>query len=479
MNIWEKYSDMAVQAKASIWYAICSFIQKGISFLVVPIYVRLLSTAEYGEWAVFHSWSSILIIFASLNLYCGVYTKKMVGITDSKERDRYTSCMQGLGTLSTFSLFVVYLFFRDWSNGILGLNTGLMLLLFLYFIVFPAFSFWGTRLRVEYRYKPMVIVTIVMSVLIPVVSIILLYTTDLRAKSLILGYLIVQCLFGFFFYVVQFCKGRCFYEKKYWIYALKFNIPLIPHYLSLIVLGQSDRIMIKHYCGEGDAGVYSFAYQISSAICVLNTAINGSRVPWTYEQLKNKTFSGLRKITDALVVMMAVVVLLVSLTSPEIIWILGTSDYGKAVYVIPVVVLGVYFTFVYDLFASVEFYYGATKYVMYASITGALLNIVLNIIFIPMYGFVAAAYTTLACYLVFMLMHYLFSRKVLKQQNIKTNVYDNDVIFGVSAILGLLCVCCMMTFSCLYIRLFFITVLLGICVMKKSYIKNLLLTMRK
>ena len=479
MKLWEKYNNMAVQAKASIWYAICSFVQKGISFFVVPIYVRLLSTAEYGEWAVFQSWSSILIIFASLNLYCGVYTKKMVNITDSRERDRYTSCMLGLGTLSTFLLFVVYLFLRDWSNGVLGLNTELMLLLFLYFVAFPAFSFWGARLRVEYRYKPMVIVTITMSVLIPAVGIILLFNTGLRAKSLILGYLIVQCLFGAFFYVIQFCKGKCFFDKKYWIYALKFNIPLIPHYLSLIVLGQSDRIMIKHYCGDGDAGVYSFAYQISSAICVLNTAINGSRVPWTYEQLKNKTYRGLRKITDALVVMMAVVVLLVSLASPEIIRILGTPDYSMAVYVIPVVVLGVYFTFVYDLFASVEFYYGATKYVMYASITGAVLNIVLNVIFIPMYGFIAAAYTTLVCYLVFMLMHYLFSRKVLKLQNIKNNVYDNNVIFGVSAALAFLCMCCMMTFSCLFIRLFFIIVLFGICVIKRNDIKNLLKTMKK
>ena len=65
--------------------------------------------------------------------------------------------------------------------------------------------------------------------------------------------------------------------------------------------------------------------------------------------------------------------------------ILGTEEYQMAVYVIPVVAVGIFYTFVYDLYASVEFYFGATKYVMYASVTGAVANLILNAIFIPKY----------------------------------------------------------------------------------------------
>ena len=85
-------------------------------------------------------------------------------------------------------------------------------------------------------------------------------------------------------------KGKTFYDKEYWIFALKFNIPLIPHYLSLIILGQSDRIMVQKMCGDGDAGVYGFGYQIASVMTVLIGSINGARVPWTYEQLRDKTY---------------------------------------------------------------------------------------------------------------------------------------------------------------------------------------------
>ena len=472
-----KYRSMAVQAKASIWYTICNFFQKGISFIAVPIYVRLLTTDEYGDWSVFQSWRDILIIFASLNLFSGVYTKTLVDNKD--DRDRYTSSMQGLGTIVSLGLFVIYFLTHDWCNRIIGLETPYMMLLFLYFIVYPAFSFFLTRQRVEYKYKPMVIVTIIISLLTPGVSILLLLKTDLRTNAVILGYLLVQSGIGLIFYVYHFWKGKCFYHKDYWVYASKFNIPLIPHYLSLIVLGQSDRIMIKHYCGESDAGIYSFAYQIASAINALILAINGSRVPWTYEQLRIKVYNKLKGITNTLVLMMAGMVLFVALISPEIIKIIGTADYQIAVYVIPVVTLGVYYTFVYDLYASIEFYFGATKYVMYASVTGALLNIVLNAIFIPKYGFIAAAYTTLVCYFIFMIVHYLFSKKVLRQQQIEDPIYDNKMVFFLSGLLTLVGLGCMLVFPYTIIRVLLMVGLLMACVIKRKTIMGMFSFMKK
>ena len=237
--------------------------------------------------------------------------------------------------------------------------------------------------------------------------------------------------------------------------------------------------MIKHFCGDSDAGIYSFAYQIASAINVLIAAINGSRVPWTYEQLKIRKYNALKKITNVLVLMMAGITLLISLLSPEIIGVLGTADYKVAVYVIPVVTLGVYFTFIYDLYASIEFYYGATKYVMYASMTGAALNIVLNAIFIPIFGFIAAAYTTLVCYVVFMIMHYLFSKKVVREQKIGDTVYESNSVFIISIISGVICIGSMATFSHLIIRIALIVILLLICYIKRKTIKELVATIRK
>lgn len=470
MKLWEKYRGMPIQAKASVWYTFCNFLQNGIAFLVIPVYTRILSTDEYGDWSVFQSWMGILLIFASLNLYCGVYTKTLVDMPDKKERDRYTSSVLALGTLSTLALLGIYLLLKTPADRLLQYDGRTMTLLFVYFAVYPALNFWSTRQYVEYKYKPLIAVTLLLSVLAPAVSIFLLYNTELRVKAIIQGYLCVNIAFGAFFYIMEMAKGRVLFHRQYWSYALKFNIPLIPHYLSLIVLGQSDRIMIKHYCGESDAGIYSLAYSVANAMNVLMAAVNGSRVPWTYSQLRKRQYGQLRKISSLLCVMMGLVTLGVTLLAPEVVKIMGTEQYRQAVHVIPVVALGVYFTFVYDLFCGVEFYYGATKYVMYASLSGAALNVVLNALLIPAFGFTAAGYTTLFCYLVFMLMHLVFMRRVCRREGITESVYDLRTVFLISAAAAGIVFAAMATYRNDLVRYIFLALLAGFCVLQRRRI---------
>ena len=432
-----KYKKMSTPIKASFWYTFCNFVQKGISFFVIPLYVRILTTAEYGEYSVFQSWRDILIIFTSMNLYCGVYTKAMVDLPE--ERDRYTSSMQGLGCLFTGAYFILYLLFYDFWTTLFKMDYKVMLFLFLYFIFFPAFNFWSTRQRVEYKYRNMVVVTLLIAIATPLLSLLLLEFTTLRSKAVIYGYLIVQCSVGGYLFLKQFLKGKCFFDKQYWKHALSFNIPLIPHYLSLIVLGQVDRIMIDSYCGPESTGVYSFAYQIGYTINILISAINGSRVPWTYEKLKERKYASCTRVFNLLCGFMALIVVMITLVSPEIIAVMATSEYSEAVYVIPVVALGIFFTFCYDLFSTVEFYYSATRFVMFASIIGAILNIALNAIFIPRFGYIAAAYTTMICYLVLTIMHLLFTRKVCEKNEVDlSNLYDIKALVKISiAVVGI------------------------------------------
>lgn len=457
MNIIAKYKNMNVQVRAALWYTFCNFLQNGMAFILVPFYMYFLNSEEYGKWVTFQAWKDLLIVFASLNLYCGVYTKKLVDIKDN--RDRYTSSMQGLGTTVTVIFFLLYLVFRRPIENYLEYNTLSIVMMFGYFVAFPSFQFWTTRQRVEYKYIRMVVVTIIASILTPVCTLGLLKYTDLKSYAIIYGYLFTQIVIGAFFYILHFVRSRTFYHKEYWNYALHFNIPLIPHYVSLIILGQSDRLMIKRFCSYSDAGVYGFGYQIASVMSVLISAINGSRVPWTYERLRDKIYDGLKNVTIYLCIMMGAIVLAVSLLSPEVVRILTITKakfivYHMAIYVIPIVALGLYFTFVYDLFCSIEFYYGKTKYIMVASCIGAVLNIGLNAIFIPMYGPVAAACTTLACYIVFMFMHYFFMRKICREEGIEGQVYNDRMIFLISALLSVMVLACIVTYQNNIIRFF-------------------------
>lgn len=461
-----RYRELSIQAKASIWYTVCDLLNKGITFLVIPVYIRLLTTEEYGQWSVFQSWRDILIIFASLNLYCGVFTKKLVD--NPEDRDRYTSCMLGLNIAATAVFVLIYLAGRGWIEQALKMDTITMALLLMYFICFPAYQFWLTRQRVEYRYRKIVISTIVVTILVPGISLYLLLACGMGARAVIYGYLIAMNLVGIVFAVLHFARGKAWYDREYWSYAFQFNLPLIPHYVSLIALGQADRIMIREYCGDSDAGIYSFAYQIALAVSVLISAVNGSRVPWTYERLRDKQYGKIKPVATLLCIGLGIVTVMIALLSPTVINILGTAEYRQAMYVIPVVTMATFLTFVYDLFCGIEFYYGATKYVMIASCTGAGLNILLNAVFIPRYGFIAAAYTTLASYFVLMAMHWLFMNRVSREQKITGKVYRVREIFLITGMTIAACFLSMLTFRNSLLRFGLAGVLCAAAVWKRE-----------
>ena len=123
---------------------------------------------------------------------------------------------------------------------------------------------------------------------------------------------------------------------------------------------------------------------------------------------------------------------------PEFITIVATEEYREGVYVVPPVVLSNYFIFLYSLFCNIEFAYDDSKSVMKATLFASILNIVLNLWFIPIFGYIAAGYTTLVSYIVLSIVHYYMYKKICITNSIG-NIYSVRTILGVS--IGLLASC--------------------------------------
>ena len=114
------------------------------------------------------------------------------------------------------------------------------------------------------------------------------------------------------------------------------------------------------------------------------------------------------------------------LITPEMLWLMGGESYMEAKYVIPPVVVGCMCQFVFSLYINAEFYLKKQTRIAVGTVLAAALNIVLNIIFVPRYGYIAAAYTTLIGYLVLLVFHSV-SLKLLK----KSHWYDNKFNYAV------------------------------------------------
>lgn len=425
-----RYKKLPIQVRASFWFLICAFLQKGISIITTPVFTRLLTTSEFGQYNVFNSWYHILSPIVCLNLYGGVYSQGIVKFEE--DRHKFTSSLQGLATTLIVIWTIVYVSFSNLWNSLFSINTTQMICMFVIIWASSSFSFWSMDQRVDFKYKNLVALTLVSSFFQPLASILFILISEDKVTARIVGVALIQLLsFGGTF-VYHEIKGKAFFNKKYWLYGLKFNLPLLPHYLSLVALSSSDRIMISRMVGDAEAGIYSLAYSVSMVMTMFNQALLQTIEPWIYRKLKEGRSKDIVSVAYPMFIFIAAVNLLLIALAPEIIAIFAPDSYGEAIWSIPAVALSCYFMFLYTFFATFEFYYEKTSYIAIASIGGAVLNVVMNYIFISLFGYVAAAYTTLICYIVFSMMHYYFMRKICKKYLNNTSPYNVKIIVSIS-----------------------------------------------
>lgn len=427
--IREKYRSLGEPVKASLWFLICGFLHKGIAFLTTPIYTRIMTEAEFGRVNIYISWYNIITVIATLQLAAGVYIRGLV--KNEEDADAFSSALLSLSTVCVLAFTAVYFVFHGIINDFTGLSVYLMVFMVIEMLCTVAYQFWSSRERTEFRYKKLVVLMVLYTVLRPVAGVIgvLLADAEHQVEGRVTATTLVCLLLFGGLYISILKKGKRLFSREYWKYALLFNIPLIPHYLSQIILNQSDRIMIEKLCGEEEVAYYSVAYALATVMLVFNSAVSSTLTPWLYRTIKEQNYKRLKEVSHIVLVLIAAINLMMVATGPELLKLVAPGSYGAAVWVIPPVTASVYFMFLYDLFAAFEYYYGKTKLVSVATVLGAGLNILLNAIFIPMYGFVAAGYTTLACYIIYAVMHYVFMRRVCVLYMDGYRVYDAGKIF--------------------------------------------------
>ena len=426
----EKYKNMPRIIKASMWFLVCSFLQKGISFITTPIFTRLMTTAEYGDYNVYISWLGIISIIVTMNLSSGVYTQSLVKY--EQEANVISSSLQGLTLTMVSAWTILYLIFHDFWNQILSLSTIQVLSMLVTIWTTAVFGFWATEQRVKLNYKSLVCITVVSSILLPVVSIFAVKQSDDKVTARIMTVAVIQLMIYVWLFALQMWKGKQFYSRKFWLYALSFNIPLVPHYLSQTLLNSADRIMIDRMSGASEAGIYSLAYSIANIMILFNTALLQTMNPWIYQKIKKREEKDIANIAYGTLVLIAIVNLMLIAFAPEIVYLFAPPKYADAIWVIPPIAMSVYFIFAYSLFADFEFYYKKTKFIMAASVLSALTNIVLNYIFIMIFGYMAAGYTTLFCYIVYAVAHYFCMLRVCKEKMDGVKVYEPKTLIGIT-----------------------------------------------
>ena len=424
--------DKATTAKIAIWYAFSNIFVRGLAFITTPIFTRLLSKAEYGSFSNFTSWEGILAVIVTLDYTASIARAKY----DYDERmHEYLSSILVVSNLVTLAAYLIVEWNRGFFENLFSMDILYIRALFLYILFLPAFNYLQAKHRIYRKYRFFVAFAVSSALLRTGVAVLLVVLMQNKLLGRVLGFVVPTAIMNLCLEIYILVKGKTV-DWSCVKYASIISIPLIPHAISGIVLGSSDRIMITHYIGAEANALYTLAYQVSLLANLLWTSMNQAWAPWLYDNIHANHFNAIRKNSKIYLGVFSALILGVLLITPELMLILGGRSYYEARYVMPPVVMGCVFQFVYGMYVNLEIYDKKTLLISIGTVSAALLNIGLNAVFIPKYGYTAAAYTTLVGYAALFVFHYLIVKVKVKPLS---GIYDRRFIF---AILFVMMLCC-------------------------------------
>lgn len=466
----KSFSEFPIETKATIAYLFSGIIQNGLSFLTYPVFTNIMTPGQFGEYSIYLSWMNLFIIFTTLNMHQETFGVSMIKFKD--ERNQYISSIQGLSLILSFVLFVFLSFFIGRIYNFLGFHPKFILIMFCQMFFSSCTAYWLGKQRYEYKYRNVFAVSAFSSVLSIGLSLLAVYFFQDKGSAKIISEAGVIIAIGFFFCILNFVKGRCFFSKKYWNYAIKFNLPLVIYYLSQMIFNQSDRIMIDYFHGKEKAGIYSLVYNCSVVVFFISDAIIKAITPFAYEQIEKRTFQKLKQYTNLIITGMAVFLGIFMMIGPELIQIISNSNYLEARNVFPVVSGSVFFMCMISLFSLPLLYFEKKGYMLVLTVICAIVNIILNMICIPFFGYVSAGFTTLFSYLLFASGYYIFMNKVLRKEGIREKIYHSRLFFILSLAVLFEIIINMFLYQYTALRYLLFIIIIALILIKKNKIIN-------
>ena len=396
-------------ARAGSLYLIGNLFNKGIAFFTIIIYTRILSTYDYGIINTYSSWVGIISMVLGMSLQNSV----RIAFVDFKEKiDQFLSSIISLTIVvgAAFSVLIVGVALLTNVN----FNIGLIVLCLSQSLFSAIIEDYSMYLMMNYKYKLRTILLIIPNFVSTVVSVVLIvfFMENNAYLGKIIPTALLNIIVALIIIVVVYKKGGLKIKKEYCTYALAISLPLIVHSISLNILSQSDRIMITNLAGANQTGIYSLIYNFSMIASVVISSVEGIWIPWLLGKLAIKDIDQINKKANVYMKIMTYVIVFILLISYEVLRVLATDEYMQGSIIIPPIVLSNYVIYAYSLYVNVEHYYKKTKIIAINTLIAAIFNLVLNYIFIPKYGYVAAAFTTLASYIISFGLHFKSSKKI-------------------------------------------------------------------
>jgi len=395
------------------------------SLVTAPIFTRLLTPSDYGIASNFVAWQTIGLVVIGLGLPYSIGNAE----TDfSADLDSYIASIQTLCSATALIALIGAAIFRRQLSAWMEMDESLIIVLFVYLLFLPSVTYAQEKYRFQLKFRENILISVV-NTFGSIASCLVLITIvfhDKRYLGRIIGLILPMCLMGLFFYVKIIRDGWSLDIGKYWTYATKISLPMVPHALAMTVLTQIDRIMIIKMCGKSEAGLYSFGFSYAVLMSIVSNAVSKAYQPWLYINYSNNSLEAIRTSSNIITSVICLLTLAQVVTAPEAIRVLGARSFWDARLVVMPIAIGALFQYLASMYSMLELYHKRTAITAVGTVLAATVNYCLNRIFIPNYGYLAASYATLVGFLVLAIFHLIAYGKVTRMR-----VYDDAYIWTI------------------------------------------------
>lgn len=385
----------------SALYSFTTLLQKGAAFFLLPLYTSFLTPEDYGIVNVVTSVSSFLAVLIMMALN-GAATRFHYKNTDEKYRKVLWGTITTIVFISSLGwgavFFVFHRFLVDpfigevefYPYAVIGLaNT----------VITPLYLLFQSSLQARQEALHYSINTFTNFIVQVSLAVLFIAVFDMGALGMLLANVVTALVFFLYVLIVFIPKIKIGINKQIAKESFSYSLPLLPHQISLWSAGTIDRLFLNGYKGKAITGVYSVAQQFGNVVGTIAFSVNQAFVPWFFQMIE-KGGEGCRKIEKMglfSVIGYSLIAFMISLFAPEILRIMVSEGFRDAWKIMPIlnfafVYHGVYFFFINILFIK------DTGQVFYVTLAAMVVDIVLNVLLVPIWGVWGCAVAFFATY---------------------------------------------------------------------------------
>ena len=412
-------SELKALSRETLIYGLSTVMGRLLNFFLLPLYTHALSPADYGIVATLFSYLAFLnvlygygISFAFMRYYR----------TEEKLNGTEVFSTAFWSILITSFLFSTFLFGNSsWISKTIQIPDQRLILISAGILAFDALALTPfARLRMNHRaglYAGLKIVNIALNIIL---SYVFLVTLKKGVAGVFWAGLISSALTFALILPFSWAELRLKFSSDIWMKLLRFGLPLLPAGLSAMMVQVIDRPILKFMTNDATVGIYQANYRLGIFMMMVVNMFDSAWRPFFLQRAANPNSRSLfaRILTyftvGASIIFLGVTFFIAYLVMPRVFG--GKSLIPPAYWVglslVPVVTLGYLFDGIYINFLAPVTLAEKSEYVAYAAALGALVNVGTNLLWIPRWGMMGAAFATLAAYASMAAFLFLLGRRL-------------------------------------------------------------------